>query len=190
MGKLKLDRLKETYDFEDFDEYLTERYVQDGLSSRELAEDLNIKLTNKFFEGEPFEGELVYQVYNHPDEIHQETETKLKERIDEAGINIDKLRKDWTTHRALLTYLNRRLDVDTSKTPGGTEPEETMKNIEGIINQGKQFVSERLKYTKNISEDKWEIQSDIRLIDKETGESVRLLDRLREAQEELDAQED
>lgn len=172
MAKLKIARLKEKYDLDKIDEELRSKYSTDGLSLRDLADFFNIKISKKFFEGMPFSGEYVYQVYN--EDAPKETELELQRRIAEEGIDIDSLKSDWVGHMPVRSYLNRELEIDTSRQKKNHSPEDILKNIRGLIRQQESIIQENLRLLEEFDINNWDIHSEIRLIETKTGESVRL----------------
>lgn len=172
MAKLKIERLKEKYNLDAIDTELRSKYVNEGLSLRDLADFLNIRISKKFFEGMPFSGEHVYNVHNG--NVSKETELELQRRMAEEGIEINELKSDWVGHMPVRSYLNRELGIDTSRQKKHHSPEEIHNNIRGLKRQQESIVQENLRLLSGFEGDNWDIHIEIRLIDRETAESIRL----------------
>ena len=165
------------------DEELRYEYIENDKSLRDIARKLNLRITRQFLADEPFESELVYQVFNEPDDVRKQTRIELKNRLQNRDIDIDALRKDWVTHNPVRQYLNKNLDVDTSKQVRELSPTEALEKIDELVNYQESVLQRHLTMVQAFDESKWELHTDLRLIDHGTGESVRLQDYFRELQE-------
>ncbi|MDR5657753.1 hypothetical protein RH831_11260 [Halodesulfurarchaeum sp. HSR-GB] len=186
MPQLKLQRLKEKYQIPGLDAELREAYVIEDDSLRDVADYINIEITRQFLEGEPFESEIVYRVYNHPEDVAKQTEVGLKKRIQNHGIDIDVLKDNWVGHLAVKSYLNKVLDIDTSRNVEDKEPEEALSKINGLVDYQESLMNRHLAKVRGFDYDQWELHTDVRLINSNTGESVRLQDHFADLQEELE----
>ncbi|MDR5655957.1 hypothetical protein RH831_02005 [Halodesulfurarchaeum sp. HSR-GB] len=180
MRKLKLQRLKEEYDLEGLDDELKHQYENQNKALRDLAAYVNIEIARQFFQDKPFSPEHVYRVLNEPDEFSKRTETELRKRLSEEGIDIDELRKDWVEHMTVRSYLNRVLNIDTSRQRQSRTHNEVLTDIRGVLNQEESIIAEILETVDDFDGEKWDIHTDLRLINDKTGESIRVEDYFRE----------
>ena len=183
MARLKLERLKEEYRLPNLDEELRYEYIENDKSLRDIARKLNLRITRQFLDDEPFESELVYQVFKEPDEVRKQTRIELKNRLQNRDIDIDSLRKDWVTHNPVRQYLNKSLDIDTSKQNRELSPGEALEKIDELVNYQESVLQRHLTKVQAFDKSKWELHTDLRLIDHGTGESVRLQEYFRDLQE-------
>jgi hypothetical protein len=183
MRPLKLNRLQKEYDLPDLDAQLRDDYLHNGDSLRAIARKLNVEITRQFLEDEPFEAELVYQVYKEPEAVSKQTQVELKKRLQNAGIDVDRLRNDWVTHNPVRQYCNKELDIDTSRKTSGRSPDEARETITDLVAHQETLIDNVLASIPGFDAEQWEIHTDLRLINRDTGATVRVQEQL----DELDA---
>ena len=188
MRPLKLDRLQEEYDLPDLDARLREAYLEKDDSLRTIARTLNVEITRQFLADEPFEAELVYQVYREPEAVSKQTQVELKKRLQNRGIDVEALRKDWVTHNPVRQYCNKRLDIDTSRTATSRTPRGGLETITDVVDHQETLITNVLETVAGFDSEQWEIHTDLRLINRETGATVRLQERLQELAERTESE--
>ncbi|AOW79409.1 hypothetical protein HTSR_0207 [Halodesulfurarchaeum formicicum] len=183
MARLKIQRLVEKYDLDHLDEEFVRRYTVEDQSLRDLADYLNVEITRRYFEGEPFAGEYVYRVLSESESVSKRAETDLRKRLRAAEIDMEELQRDWVTHVPVKSYLNRILDIDTTSEPPDRDPEAVLADVRGAVSHQESIVESLLERIDELDLDAWDLHTELRLIRTDTGESVRLADRLQDLAE-------
>ena len=180
MRPLKLKRLQEEYDLPDLDARLREEYLEKDESLRAIARQINVEITRQFLEDEPFEAELVYQVSKEPEAVSKQTQVELKKRLQNRGIDVETLQNDWVTHNPVRQYCNKKLNIDTSRKTTGRSPRDGLESITDLVDHQETLIDNVLESIEGFDAAQWEIHTDLRLINRESGETVRLQEQLRE----------
>jgi hypothetical protein len=174
MRKLKIQKLIEKYGLDELDSELERQYITEDKSLRDLADHINILIARQFFEDEPFSGEYVYRALNDPADISKQEQTDLRKRLREEDIPIEELERDWVGHMPVKSYLNRVLDIDTSRERTTRSPEKALSDIRRTVDYQESVIREILVGVEGVDLANWDLHTDHRLIKSDTGESIRL----------------
>jgi len=177
----KVGRIKEKYDLTDLDETLRERYAGGDTSLRDLADDVNRRITETFLDGGSHPSNYVYAVLGGDEDVSAAERNDLRRRLRADGYDLDELRADWVSHMAIRTYLQSDLDVDTKRQRARSrDPLATLEKIRGLVNRDEQIVEEALKVTDGVDVDGLSIHADVYVMDEATGETERIEQFLRD----------
>lgn len=174
MRKLKIQKIIEKYGLEGLDSELKRLYIAEDKSLRDLADYINITITREFFEDKPFSGEYVYRAITNSDDVSKQEQTDLRKRLREEDIPIEELERDWVGHMPVKSYLNRVLDIDTSRERTTRRPEKAVSDIRRTVDYHESVIQEILAGVDGIDLANWDIHTDQRLIKSDTGESIRI----------------
>lgn len=119
--KYKVGRVMSEYDLADLHERLPDLWLGksgEEVSLRDLAERINVAIIRQALDraGEdPLEGEAenVYRLL-HDDDVSSGVRIQQRNRLERAGIDVEKLEDDFVTHQAVHTYLTDGLDISKS----------------------------------------------------------------------------
>lgn len=181
-SKRKIGKLKDRYDLEGLDEKLAFKYNVDDDSLRDLANYINVQVTKAFLDNKPFSPEHVYQTLRDPnDTVSREDQLDLKRRLRLHDVDVDTLEGEWVTHMSVRSYLQKDLDIDTEReTKGPLDPDVTLERIRGLQNREQKIIWENFEATEGVDADRWDLHQELRLINKETGESIPLREFLQD----------
>lgn len=121
--RYKLGKVLSEYGLADLHDQLPSLWLgEEGeeVSLRELAERVNVAVVRSALEraGEnPLEGEAenVYRLLDG-DDVSAGVRTQQRNRLERAGIDVEKLQGDFVTHQAVHTYLTKGLDISKEST--------------------------------------------------------------------------
>lgn len=111
-----------------FNDTLRKRYTHDGESLRDLEQVLNEAIVDAALEDGRGSGrvgagsqvdattEEIVATLRGSDDIPSRDTARIKTQLDQAGVDVDELRRDLVSYRTVKKHLNQCLDVDTSKT--------------------------------------------------------------------------
>lgn len=184
MRKLKIQKLIDKYEFDGLESELRRKYVEEDQSLRDLAEYMNIMIARKFFNNKPFSGEHVYRVFNKSEQVSKQEQSDLRRRLQEEEIDFEELEQDWVGHMPVKSFLNRVLEIDTSRERNSRSPEKAITDIRRLVDYQESVIREILAGVNEFSLESWNLHTDHRLIDADTGESVRLENYLQELDED------
>jgi hypothetical protein len=110
----KLKRIIETYEFADLGEELERRWTdttESRHSLRDLAEQVNHRVLEAEMTGaglDPLDGEVpnLYRLLTD-DDVSQDSQIRARRHLEEAGIDIDRLREKFVSRQAVHTYLTK-----------------------------------------------------------------------------------
>lgn len=115
----KVHRVIEEYDLDGMDDLLVRSWRGEGdrrRSLRELADHLNRELLAASMDDagvDRLEGELenTYRLLTN-DEVTAADRTQAETKLSRAGIDIERLRRDFVSHQAVHTYLRDHRDIE------------------------------------------------------------------------------
>lgn len=110
----KVSRIIDRYELTGVGQYLENRWTEDSgsrASLRELADEFNQRLLETELQANgknPLDGEVknLYRLLTD-DDVSSGSRTKAEHRLRRTGIEIDQLREDFVSHRAIHTYLTK-----------------------------------------------------------------------------------
>lgn len=180
-SRRKLAKLIEQYELTEMDDRLRFKYEVDGDSLRSLAHFVNTEITKARLGDSPFSPEHVYRTLRDPDDTASKSDqSDLRRRLRLNDVDVESLERDWVSHMSVRSYLQKDLDIDTEReTKGPLDPAETLDRIRGLREREENIIWENLRATEGVDGSKWDLHQDLRLINKETGESVRVEELLR-----------
>lgn len=188
MRKPKILRLKEAYSLDDLDTALEYQYTVAGKSLRDLADYVNTEVARYIFQDTPYSGEYVYRTLTD-EAVSKQERLELKKRLQADGFDLEEIQSEWVSHVPVKTHLNNELDIDTSREQTERSPEEAIDDIRGLLSKEQSIIEELLKTVEGVDVSEWDVHFGIRLIRKESGESVWLLDHLAEMAEPSEHEE-
>jgi hypothetical protein len=126
-GRYKIGRVVSEYDLRDLHDRLPALWTgaaDETLSLRELAERINVALLRRAMERageEPLRGEAenAYRLLTG-DDVTAGVRTQQRNRLERAGVDVDRVESDFVTHQAVHTYLTTALDVTKEAGDGET----------------------------------------------------------------------
>lgn len=184
-SRRKVLRIAEKYGLEDIDDRLISMYVDQDRSLREVAHEVNVKITTVALGDEPFAPRHVYETLRGIGDADKREQTDLRRRLRMHGVDVETLEDDWVSHMSIRTYLRKDLDIDTKrKSRELISPEETADHVRRLASREADIIMESLASTEGIDPAEWDIHTEIRLISTETGESERLVEYLERLAEE------
>lgn len=172
-SRLKVARIVDRYDLADLDSQLRTRYVVEDASLRDLADFVNVQVTTAFLEDQPFAPESVYRILGDPEgSASKGDQSDLRRRLRAHGVDVEALEREWVTHMTVRSYLRRHLDVDTERdAQAPVDPAVTLERVRGLLDREESILRRSVEATASIDADRWDIHQQVRLIDRETGES-------------------
>lgn len=174
--KRKVAKIKEKYELEELDDQLTHRYTVRGESLRDLANFVNTEITAKYLSDKPFSPEYVSHTLRNPDgTVSKRKQSELRRRLRRHDVEITTLENDWVTHMSVRSYLQKDLNLDTDRdvqTP--LEPSVTLERVRGLVKRDEKIIWQSLKSTQGLDSAKWDLHTELYLIDKDTGQSVQV----------------
>jgi hypothetical protein len=126
-SKSKVKRLLSEHEMEEFGNRLVDRWTrrENRSSLRELADDFNQQLLRSELEGgslDPLDGEVenIYHILTN-DETTSGTRQQARSRLEQAGIDVEKLENEFVSYQSVRTYLRKVRKVDPPDKTRGTE---------------------------------------------------------------------
>lgn len=114
----KLDRKADEYNLPDLNEELFIRHQEKGASLRDLETFVNTRILESVMKETDIVlldgAESVYHQLTN-DDIGQGKRAEIKSRLEQAGININKVQDDFVTYQTVRKHLQVALNVDTGK---------------------------------------------------------------------------
>lgn len=109
------------YDLGDLDDELVRKYRDDDYSLRDLETEVNVAFTRAALDAADTHGinaspEKIVRILHSGDDISRREEARLETQLQQAGVDVDELRKDYLSYRTVKNHLNDCLEVDTSRT--------------------------------------------------------------------------
>jgi hypothetical protein len=163
---------------EDLDDDLLE-HRRDGASLRELADVVNGRvLTSSIEKAEaeierPFGSMTLDEMVNHIYEVLQGDDTerraRVRTRLDQAGLDVNRIREDWVTHPTVRNHLRECLGIDTSRSADITR-EEAVDTVEWAQTTCEHIVIQtldRLQSAGHLSSDTYDVTVSVRLVCRE-----------------------
>lgn len=191
MRKLKVTRLKEEYEIEDLDSELESKYVQQDHSLRDLADYININVTEAFIGERPFSPGHVYDIlFDRWDNISKRKKSDLRRRLRIQNVDVNALEHEWIDHKTVKSYIDRHLDFTTNQSTNYREPAKAKEQIQGLIAREEDIIRNNLKTTRGVNVDEIELRSDIKIIDSSAGRTYSIDEYLDKLQEELHSETD
>jgi len=158
---------------------LRDRYTEEGASLRDLADFVNVRITDVFLADTPFSPRHVYETLKDPDgRSTKQEQSALRRRLRMRDIDVGDLEADWVSHMSVRTFLRKDLNVDTGRDNEPTDPKVTLKRIRGLVRREESIITNTLSVTEGFNAGQWTVHTEIRLIDDETGEFVQLTEFL------------
>lgn len=153
----KVARLLEDYDLDGLGAELEARWTADEnrLSLRDLAAYFNQKLLQSRLDAagiETLDGELEnrYRLLTD-DDVSSAERTRLKRRLERAGLNVDAVRDDFASYQAIRTYLKEYRDaeyVTANRDPIERETE----NVERLRGRVETVTNGKLEQLRNLGD--------------------------------------
>lgn len=188
----KVGRSIEKYNLVGLNEELARRHADEDASLRDLAAFVNQRILATAIaeagsldaETEVFgamdSDEAVRRIYARlTDETTPiERETRVRMRLKQDGIEIDRIEADWVTHPTIRTHLRSCLGHDTSPSPG-IDPEGAHQTIEWARSRCRGVVErtiERLQASNHVSITRPDVAVTIRITCMECQETYRPID--------------
>lgn len=117
----KIGKGIQKYSLEDLNEELTRKYRDDDYSLRDLETEVNTAITATTLDQadaalNTTPEEIVRILHGDDDDVSRREENRLATQLDQAGVDVETLRKDYISYRTVKNHLNDCLDVDTSRT--------------------------------------------------------------------------
>jgi hypothetical protein len=150
-------RLLEDYDLDGLGAELEARWTADEnrLSLRDLAAYFNQKLLQSRLDAagiETLDGELEnrYRLLTD-DDVSSAERTRLKRRLERAGLNVDAVRDDFASYQAIRTYLKEYRDaeyVTANRDPIERETE----NVERLRGRVETVTNGKLEQLRNLGD--------------------------------------
>lgn len=113
----KIGRVSDTYGLAGLRSEV-ERLRDEGLSLRDLATEVNVRITDAVLSGVEADvvgdGESIYAALTD-DSVDPERQVAIRNQLVDAGVNVDRLVDDFVTYQAVRRHLRNCLDVDTSR---------------------------------------------------------------------------
>ena len=187
-SRLKIARLVDRHGLSDLDSQLAVRYEDDGDSLRDLAAFVNVEVTKAFLVDLPFSPEAVYRTLANPDGTSSKRDqSDLRRRLRTHDVDVAELESEWVTHMTVRSYLQRHLGMNTERnTQAPLDPAITLDRLRGLLEREREIIRRSVDATEGVDGDRWDIHQEVRLIDRETGESHYL----REFLQGLDPKQD
>ncbi|UWG46739.1 Uncharacterized protein HSRCO_0442 [Halanaeroarchaeum sp. HSR-CO] len=191
-SRLKVARLVDRYDLDDLDSRLQRRYDVEGDSLRDLAAFVNVEVTKAFLGERPFAPESVYRILGDPDgSASKSDQSDLRRRLRTNGVDVEALEHEWVTHMTVRSYLRRHLDVNTERdTQTPLDPAVTLERVHGLLDREENILRRSVDATATVDGDRWDVHQEVRLIDRETGESHDLRAFLQDRADDWEAERD
>lgn len=142
----------------------------DQYSLRELADYFNQRVLQAAMQAadqDLLNGEVenLYELLTG-DEITSGTQVQAEHRLERAGIDIDRLRKDFVSHQAVHTYLTKYREVEPPSDDSDTKLEKSRNTIQQLRNRLKavtETVIDTLLNTDELSLGDYRIYVDVRV---------------------------
>lgn len=112
----KIDRNIETYELANLNEELFHRHQRQGASLRDLEAYVNTQLLARALDETDvvlLDGaKSVYEVLAG-DDVSQGKRTEVRVRLEQAGVDVDALERDFVTYQTVRKHLQEALNIDT-----------------------------------------------------------------------------
>lgn len=176
----------ELYDFEDIGESLEVAWTGETgerTSLRDLADEFNEAVLEAALRevGAPsidIEIASMYEVLQNNDGPEA---TRVRRRLERAGVDVDELTKDFVTHQAVHTYLtkNRNASLPTEERKLSERKLETIEKLQGRLSAVTEEALSSLANADEIDRDDYDVLVDVRTVcprcgaDTPVGEVIR-----------------
>lgn len=174
----KIGRKIEQYGLDDLNDDLRRERFDNAASLRELADLINRRileteiqdtgtdLTNVAYGAVNPDDALaaVYEALTN-DDAPADREARVRTRLEQNGVNIERVESDWITHPTVRSHLNECLGIDTSRSAQIT-PTDSMNTIEWARTRCSQIIEQtvvRLIRSGHITISDFEVSVDIRV---------------------------
>lgn len=108
------------YGLDDLDDELTRNYREDDASLRDLENKVNVAFTRAALDNADAAlnttPEEIVRVLHSDDDVSRREQAKIETQLQQAGVDVDELKKDYLSYRTVKNHLNDCLDIDTSRT--------------------------------------------------------------------------
>lgn len=150
-GKVK--RLLEEYGFEEFGDYLVDRWTAEDsdsrLSLRALAHEFNIRLIEErlaavnaaAIDGS---GEHYYRSLTD-DAMTSGMRTQVRRNLEQSGIDVDGLKEEFVSRQAIHTYLTKTRDVSQPSPESPISTSSVLETIDRLQERVRRVTASRLE---------------------------------------------
>lgn len=175
----KIGRNIEKYELGDFDDALIDKRQKEEMSLRDLASYINSRILESAIDskatsvvGDP----MTLYTSLTGDDISPERRADVRDDLEYAGVDIDKLEEDFVSHQTVKTHLQDCLDLDTSRQ--GVEILDDAKDlIEWTRNRDERIIKktlQRLRDSGEIQSGQLDITHTVNIRCEECGTNYRL----------------
>lgn len=156
----KVERLLKKYGFEEFGDYLVDRWTAEDtgerLSLRRLAREFNIRLLESRLTEvnvDPIEGTPASYYESLTSEgVSSGVRTEVRRSLEQAGIDVDELESDFVSRQAIHTYLTKIREVDQPKGDSTISSSAVQATIDRLRERVRQVTTSRLKRLRSAGE--------------------------------------
>jgi hypothetical protein len=179
----KVDRKAEEYGLTDLDEELYHRHQERGASLRDLESYVNMRMLDRVLEDTDIvllDGvESVYHILAG-DDVSEGKRAEIRSRLEQAGIDVDKLESDFVTYQTVRKHLREALDVDTGarKTLDASDADTRIRRLQSRSEAVIAETLEQLRRGEKLKTGKLDLVMSVRVTCENCGNSYRLRELL------------
>jgi len=179
----KVDRKAEEYGLTDLDEELYHRHQERGASLRDLESYVNMRMLDRVLEDTDIvllDGvESVYHILAG-DDVSEGKRAEIRSRLEQAGIDVDKLESDFVTYQTVRKHLREALDVDTGarKTLDASDADTRIRRLQSRSEAVIAETLEQLRRGEKLKTGKLDLVMSVRVTCENCGDSYRLRELL------------
>jgi len=153
----KVERLLDEWDMDNVGGQMEDYWLgidQEQYSLRKLAEWFNKRLLERalnesdesYVEGEV---ENIYRLLTS-DDVSRGVQAEVETRLEQAGIDVERLQKSFVSHQSIYTYLTKVRDVSRSdEITDESQIEKTNSSIQRLVNRTNAVVEKNLNTLRN-----------------------------------------
>jgi len=149
----KVGRVAERYELPSLDDELRRRYAGDA-SLRDLERLVNERVLRTAIDRadgdvstlvtSDWSVEALYGILRDEGETAPGERTRVRTRLEQAGVDVSAVTDDWVSHATIRTHLNDCLSVETSREASIT-PEEAINTVEWARSRSENVVGETVR---------------------------------------------
>lgn len=179
----KVDRKAEEYGLTELNEELFIRHQEKGASLRDLEAYVNKRMLDCALEETEIvllDGvESVYDVLTG-DDVSEGKRAEIRSRLEQAGIDVDKLENDFVTYQTVRKHLQGALDIDTGarKTLDTTDADTRIRRLQSRSEAVIAETLEQLRRGEKLETGNLDLVMSVRVTCENCGDSYRLRELL------------
>lgn len=174
----KVERVIDEYSLEGLDAVLVDRWTSEGeerSSLRQLAEHFNQRVLHSAMEEaglNPLEGEVenIYELLTGED-VSGGMRTQALKRLEQGGVDVDRLQEDFVTHQTIHNYLTKYQGVDLPEVEetGIENDVQTIRRLQNRLRAVTESTLDRLQNTDRLSLGSGNVIVEVRVICERCG---------------------